>query len=56
MKNVRLDSPQGVKLHAQGMYQQAVVSKIMPMNNTTGITPAERELIKLWFESGASVD
>ncbi len=56
MKNVRLDSPQGVKLHAQGIYQQAVVSKIMPMGNTTGITSAERQLIAQWFESGASVD
>ncbi len=56
MKNVRLDSPQGVKLHAQGIYQQVVVSKIMPMNNTTGITLAERQLIGLWFESGASTD
>ena len=56
MKNVRRDAPQGVKLHAQGIYQQAVVSKIMPMGNTTGITSAERQLIAQWFESGASVD
>jgi uncharacterized membrane protein len=38
------------------MYQQVVVTKIMPMNNATGITPAERQLIKQWFESGASTD
>ena len=56
MKNVRLDSPVHVKLHAQNIYQQVVVSKIMPMSNTTAITAAERELIKQWFESGASVD
>jgi uncharacterized membrane protein len=56
MKNVRLDSPQNVKLHAQGIYQQAVVSKIMPMNNATGITAAERQLIAQWFESGASTE
>jgi uncharacterized membrane protein len=56
MKNVRLDSAQGVKTHAQNMYQQVVVTKIMPMNNATGITPAERQLIKQWFESGASTD
>jgi uncharacterized membrane protein len=53
MKNVRLDSPEGVKLHAQAIYQQAVVTKIMPMNNATNITDAERALIKQWFESGA---
>jgi uncharacterized membrane protein len=56
MKNVRLDSPAGVKLHAQNMYQQVVVTKVMPLNNATGITEAERALIKQWFESGASVD
>ncbi len=56
MKNVRLDSPGQVKLHAQAMYQQVVVSKIMPMNNTTGISEAERMVIKQWFETGAKVD
>ena len=56
MKNVRLDSAQGVKTHAQNMYQQVVVTRVMPMNNATGITPAERQLIKQWFESGASTD
>jgi uncharacterized membrane protein len=56
MKNVRLDSAEAVKLHAQNIYQQAVVTKIMPMNNATGITDAERLLIKLWFENGAKFD
>jgi uncharacterized membrane protein len=56
MKNVRLDSPVLVKQHAQSVYQQVVVLKIMPMNNSTGITEAERALIKQWFEAGARVD
>ncbi|WP_295953474.1 urate hydroxylase PuuD [Rhodoferax sp.] len=56
MKNVRLDSPANLKLHAQMVYQQAVVTKIMPMNNATGITDAERALIGQWFEGGAAVD
>ena len=55
MKNVRVDSPEAVKLHAQAMYQQVVVSKIMPMNNATGITDDERALIGRWFEGGAPV-
>jgi uncharacterized membrane protein len=54
MKNVRLDTPEQVAAHAQGVYQQAVVTKIMPMNNSTGITDAERELIGKWFQAGAS--
>ena len=53
MKNVRLDTPDSLKLHAQNVYQQAVVTKIMPMNNSTGITDAERLVIKQWFEAGA---
>ena len=56
MKNVRLDSVDGVRLHAQAVYQQAVVTKVMPLNNATGITDAERGLIKNWFESGAALN
>ncbi len=56
MKNVRLDSPQLVKTNAQNIYLQAVVNKVMPMNNATGLTETERQLIKQWFEAGAKVD
>ncbi len=54
MKNVRLDSPEAVKLHAQNIYQQVVVTKQMPMNNSTGLTDAERALVGQWFQAGAS--
>ena len=54
MKNVRLDSADNVKLHAQNIYQQVVVSQVMPMNNSTAITAEERLLIKQWFEAGAA--
>jgi uncharacterized membrane protein len=53
-KNVRLDSPEEISKHAQAMFQQVVVLKVMPMNNATQITDDERALIKRWFESGAS--
>jgi uncharacterized membrane protein len=53
MKNVRLDTPAALKQHAQAVYQQAVVTRIMPMNNATGITEAERALIAQWFTGGA---
>jgi len=55
MKNVRFDTPEGVKQHALGIYQQAVVTKQMPMNNATGITEAERTIIKRWYETGAAL-
>ena len=53
MKNIRLDSPAMVKQHAQAINQQVVLTRIMPMNNTTGITDAERLMVKQWFEAGA---
>jgi len=28
----------------------------MPMNNATGITDAERQAVKRWFEAGAKTD
>ncbi len=56
MKNVRLDSPDQVAAHAQAVYQQVVVTKIMPMNNATGMTDAERALVGKWFNSGAKTN
>jgi len=52
-KNVALHTPELIKQHAQAVYQQAVVLKLMPMNNATQITDAERALIQRWFETGA---
>jgi uncharacterized membrane protein len=52
MKNVRLDSPEGIRQHAQSIYQQVVVTRLMPMNNATGITEAERASIAQWFQAG----
>ncbi len=56
MKNVRLDSPEALKQHAQAVYQQAVVARTMPMNNATGMTDAERALLARWFQDGAKTD
>ena len=56
MKNVRLDSPEALKQHAQAVYLQAVVAKTMPLNNATAITDEERALIGRWFQDGATVD
>jgi uncharacterized membrane protein len=52
-KNVALHTPELIKQHAQQMYQQVWVLKLMPFNNATQITDAERALIKRWFEAGA---
>ena len=52
-KNVALHTPELTRQHAQAVYQQSVVLKLMPLNNATRITEAERALIKRWFEAGA---
>jgi uncharacterized membrane protein len=54
-KNIQLHTPALIRQHAQAVFQQAVVSKAMPLNNATQMTDAERALIKRWFESGAAV-
>jgi uncharacterized membrane protein len=53
MKNLRFDSAENVAKNAQNIYLQAVTLKQMPMNNATGITEEERQLIAQWFNSGA---
>jgi uncharacterized membrane protein len=53
-KNIRLDSAQAIQSQAQLIYQQVVVSRVMPMNNATQITEAERTLIHNWVLSGAA--
>ncbi len=55
-KNVALHTPDLLKQHAQAVYQQASVLKLMPMNNATQITDSERDLIRRWFEGGAPVN
>jgi uncharacterized membrane protein len=48
MKNVRLDSAENIQKNKVMVYQQVVVTKQMPMNNTTGITAEERQVIADW--------
>jgi uncharacterized membrane protein len=55
-KNVALHTPELLKQHAQAVYQQASVLKLMPLNNATQMTDEERALIKRWFDAGAAVN
>ena len=55
-KGVHLDTAAGIAKNAQMAYQQAVVLKLMPFNNATQITDAERALIGRWFTAGAPVN
>jgi uncharacterized membrane protein len=56
MKNIALHTPELLKQHAQNVYNQVVVTKQMPMNNSTQITEAERALIAQWFKGGAKIE
>ena len=35
------------------VYQQVVVTRIMPLGNTTGMTDEERAVIAAWVRAGA---
>jgi len=52
-KNIQLHTPELIAKNAQSMYQQAVVSRLMPQNNATQITEAERAKLGAWFLAGA---
>ena len=55
-KNMMLHTPALIAQHAQQVYQQAVVLKVMPLNNATQITDAERALLARWYSEGAPAD
>jgi uncharacterized membrane protein len=50
---VVLTSPAGIVQNAQRIYQQVVVTRIMPLGNATGITDEERAVIAAWVSAGA---
>lgn len=49
---VMYDTPQDILKLKDKIYQRVVVTKTMPQNNKTGMTPEERDAIRCWFEQG----
>jgi uncharacterized membrane protein len=49
-KNVALHTDALLSQHALAVHQQVVVTKLMPQNNATQITPQEREVVARWFK------
>jgi uncharacterized membrane protein len=49
------DTPQDIVKKKDLIMQRVVITKTMPQNNKTNITPEERELIRCWIEQGASL-
>jgi uncharacterized membrane protein len=50
---VLLHTPAGVAQNAQRIYQQTVVTRMMPLANTTQMTDYERAVIAAWIAAGA---
>ena len=53
---VVLQSPQSIAQNAQRIYQQVVVTRIMPLGNVTQITDQERAVIAAWVTAGAKIE
>ena len=52
-KGFVLDTPALIVANAQKINEQAVVSRVMPIGNLTGMTDAERATLAAWIAAGA---
>jgi uncharacterized membrane protein len=52
-RGIAFDSLPQVQARSADVYQQAVVTRNMPVGNATGMTEAERDLLAVWIEQGA---
>lgn len=52
---VKYDTPQEIVAKKDLIMQRVVVTKTMPQNNKTNMTPEERDIIRCWLEQGASL-
>ena len=50
---VMLDTDEGLTRNAAKIYERAVASHSMPLNNETGMTDAERASLGAWLKAGA---
>lgn len=55
-KGVALHTPELIRQHALQIQQQVVVQRLMPFNNATQITEAERALLGRWVAAGAAAE
>jgi uncharacterized membrane protein len=54
-KGVAFDTPAEIRTYAHQIEQQAVLAKIMPLGNETGMTENERESLGAWVREGAVI-
>ena len=48
-----LHTPELIAANAQKIYEQVVVTKVMPIGNLTGMTDDERATLAAWIAAGA---
>lgn len=53
---VKYDTPEDIVKKKDLIMQRVVITKTMPQNNKTNITPEERDLIRCWIEQGAAIN
>ncbi|MGG9971656.1 urate hydroxylase PuuD [Ferruginibacter sp. SUN002] len=50
---VKFDTPDEIVKMKDKIMERAVITKTMPQNNKTSMTPEERDLLRCWIEQGA---
>jgi uncharacterized membrane protein len=50
-KGVRLETQEEIAVQADAIERVAVLTRVMPLGNATGMTDAERELLGRWIAS-----
>ncbi len=55
-KGVRLETPEQIAAQAAAIERVAVLTKVMPLGNATGMSDAERELLGRWIRQGAETE
>jgi uncharacterized membrane protein len=52
---VKYDTPREIVFKKDLIMQRVVITKTMPQNNKTNMTPEERDILRCWIEQGASI-
>jgi uncharacterized membrane protein len=52
---VKYDTPLEIVAKKDLILQRVVVTRTMPQNNKTSMTPEERDAIRCWIEQGATI-
>jgi len=53
-RGIRFDTPEQILADARRIYVNVVETQFMPYGNQTGMTQAEREMVRAWYGAGAT--